>query len=129
MVTLATLALLAFSTASQQARDALRELVEIDTTDSSGDTTLAAEAMTRRLKNAGIDATDINVVVPHPKRGNLVVRLRGSSAGARPILFLAHLDVVEARREHWSMDPFKLIEREGYFYGRGTHDNKAGAAI
>src|SRR6185503_6713432 len=68
------------------------------------------------------------VLAPHPKKGNLVARLRGSGNG-KPLLLLAHLDVVEARREDWSVDPFTLLEKDGYFYGRGTSDDKAMAAI
>src|SRR5512141_1341794 len=110
------------------ARDILKELVEINTTDSSGDNTRAAEAMAARLRAAGFAGSDLQVLVPVPRKGNLVARLRGSGAG-RPILLLAHLDVVEARREDWSFDPFTLLERDGYFYGRGTIDIKSGAAV
>ena len=112
--------------------DIYRELVETNTTDSAGDNTAAAEKMAARLRAAGFPAEDVQVVV-HPgnaKKGNLVARLRGTGA-RRPILLLAHLDVVEARREDWSpdLDPFKLTEREGFYYGRGTVDDKAMAAI
>lgn len=112
------------------ARDILKELVEIDTTDSIGDNTKAAEAMAARLKAAGVPADDVRVLGPNPRKGNLVARLRGTGK-ARPILLLAHLDVVEARKEDWSpdLDPFRFIEREGFFYGRGTTDDKAMAAI
>ena len=102
--------------------------MEIDTTDSSGDNTRAAEAMATRLRAAGFPAADAQVLGPRPRKGNLVARLRGSGAG-KPILLLAHLDVVEARREDWSTDPFTFVERDGYFYGRGTSDIKGGAAI
>src|SRR5262249_28717877 len=108
--------------------DILQELIETDTTHSSGDTTKAAEAMAARLMTAGYPESDIQVVGPGPRNRNLIARLRGTRSRA-PILFLAHLDVVEARREDWSMDPFKLIERDGFFYGRGTLDIKDGAAI
>jgi acetylornithine deacetylase/succinyl-diaminopimelate desuccinylase-like protein len=108
--------------------DIYRELVEINTTDSVGDNTRAAEAMATRLKAAGFPAADVQVLAPHPKKGNLVARLRGSGK-AKPLLLLAHLDVVEARREDWSVDPFTLLEKDGYFYGRGTSDDKAMAAI
>lgn len=105
-----------------------QELVEINTTDSVGDTTKAAEAMAARLRAAGFAPADVQVLAPHPRKGNLVARLRGT--GARPpLLLLAHLDVVEARREDWSFDPFKLTEMDGYFYGRGSIDDKAMAAI
>jgi acetylornithine deacetylase/succinyl-diaminopimelate desuccinylase-like protein len=114
--------------ADRLARDIFQELIEIDTTHSTGDTTRAAEAMAARLKAAGYPEGDVQIVGPGPRNRNLIARLHGT--GARPpILFLAHLDVVEARREDWSMDPFKLIERDGFFYGRGTLDIKDGAAI
>lgn len=114
----------------QAARDIFKELVEIDTTDSSGSTTRAAEAMAARLRAAGFPESDVLVVGPNARKGNLVARLRGRGA-RRPILLLAHLDVVEARREDWSpdLDPFALTERDGYFYGRGTSDDKNQAAI
>jgi acetylornithine deacetylase/succinyl-diaminopimelate desuccinylase-like protein len=112
----------------QLARDIFKELIEIDTTHSTGDTTKAAQAMAARLKAAGFADGDVQVIGPNERNRNLVVRLRGS--GARPpVLFLAHFDVVEARREDWSMDPFKFNEIDGFFYGRGTYDVKCGAAI
>jgi acetylornithine deacetylase/succinyl-diaminopimelate desuccinylase-like protein len=111
----------------QLLRDIYQELIEINTTNSVGDNTKAAEAMARRLLDAGFPAGDIKVLAPVPRKGNLVARLRGTGA-QRPLLLLAHLDVVEANREDWSVDPFKLLEREGYFYGRGTSDDKAMAA-
>jgi acetylornithine deacetylase/succinyl-diaminopimelate desuccinylase-like protein len=110
------------------ARTVLRDLIEINTTDSVGDNTAAAEAMARRFRDAGFDAGDVEVVVPAPKKGNVIVRLRGTGMG-RPVVFLAHLDVVEAKREDWTTDPFKLIEKDGYFYGRGTQDIKGDAAL
>jgi acetylornithine deacetylase/succinyl-diaminopimelate desuccinylase-like protein len=109
-------------------RQIYQELVEINTTDSVGDNTRAAEAMAARLRAAGFPESDVQVLAPHPKKGNLVARLRGTGA-RKPLLLLAHLDVVEARREDWSTDPFKLVEKDGYFYGRGTIDDKAMAAI
>jgi acetylornithine deacetylase/succinyl-diaminopimelate desuccinylase-like protein len=109
-------------------RQTYQELVEINTTDAVGDNTRAAEAMAARLRAAGFPEGDVQVLAPHPRKGNLVSRLRGSGA-RRPLLLLAHLDVVEARREDWSTDPFKLVEKDGYFYGRGTIDDKAMAAI
>ena len=110
-------------------REIYQELVEIDTSDASGDTTRAAEAMAARLRAGGIPAADIQVIVPPggPKKGNLVARLRGSGA-KKPLLLLAHIDVVNAKREDWQRDPFKLIEENGYFYARGSSDNKAMAA-
>jgi acetylornithine deacetylase/succinyl-diaminopimelate desuccinylase-like protein len=110
------------------AREIFKELIEINTTDSSGNTTTAAEAMANRLKEAGFPSDDVQVLGPDARKGNLVVRLRGTGE-RRPILLLAHLDVVEARREDWSMDPFKFIERDGFFYGRGTSDIKCGDAV
>jgi acetylornithine deacetylase/succinyl-diaminopimelate desuccinylase-like protein len=110
------------------ARDIFRELIEINTTHSSGSTTQAAEAMAERLKSAGFPAADVQVVESAPRKGNLVARLQGTGA-RQPILLLAHLDVVEARREDWSIDPFRFLERDGYFYGRGTNDIKSGAAL
>src|SRR5215470_10949649 len=109
-------------------REIYQELVEINTTDSVGDNTKAAEAMARRLLAAGFPAADVQVLVPAPRKGNLVARLHGTGA-RRPLLLLAHLDVVEANREDWSIDPFTLLERDGYFYGRGTTDDKAMAAV
>jgi acetylornithine deacetylase/succinyl-diaminopimelate desuccinylase-like protein len=112
------------------AREIYKELVEIDTTDEHGETTRAAEAMAARLRAAGFPAEDVQVLGPTPKKGNLVARLRAAPASARkPLLLLAHLDVVEARKEDWSVDPFTLLERDGYYYGRGTSDDKAMAAI
>jgi acetylornithine deacetylase/succinyl-diaminopimelate desuccinylase-like protein len=112
------------------ARAILKELIEINTTDSAGSTTTAAEAMAARLKAAGFPDADVQVLGPNPRKGNLVARLRGHGPG-RPILLLAHLDVVEARKEDWSadIDPFTFLERDGYFYGRGTSDDKAQATI
>jgi len=117
----------------QLLRDIYRELIEINTTDSVGDTTKAAEAMAARLRAAGFPDADTRVLV-HPKnnrKGNLVARYRSANPKRKPLLLLAHIDVVEARKEDWSdnLDPFKLTERDGYFYGRGTGDDKAMAAI
>jgi acetylornithine deacetylase/succinyl-diaminopimelate desuccinylase-like protein len=120
------------SAQQQTLRQIYKELVETNTTDSVGSTTVAAEALAARLRAEGFAAEDVRVLV-HPgnaRKGNLVVRLRGTGA-RKPLALLAHLDVVEARKEDWSdgLDPFKLTEREGYFYGRGTSDDKAMAAI
>lgn len=114
----------------QLLRDIYKELIETNTTDSAGDVTRAVEAMAERLRAAGFPAEDVQVLVPdgNAKKGNLVARLRGTGA-RKPLLAIAHLDVVEARREDWSLDPFKLTEQDGYFYGRGTTDDKAMAAI
>jgi acetylornithine deacetylase/succinyl-diaminopimelate desuccinylase-like protein len=111
-------------------REILQELIEINTTDSSGSTTLAAEAMRKRLLAAGFPAEDLTVLGPNERKGNLVARLRGAhTGGAKPILIIAHLDVVEARRSDWSTDPFRLVEQDGFFYGRGTQDMKGSDAI
>jgi acetylornithine deacetylase/succinyl-diaminopimelate desuccinylase-like protein len=109
-------------------RQIYQELVEINTTDSVGDSLRAAEAMAARLKAGGLPATDVQVVSTGPRKGNLIARLRGTGA-RRPILLIAHLDVVEAKREDWDFDPFKLQEVNGYFRGRGSIDDKAMAAI
>jgi acetylornithine deacetylase/succinyl-diaminopimelate desuccinylase-like protein len=103
--------------------DIYKELIEIDTTTATGDTARAADAMAARLREAGFPEADVQVFSPAPKKGNLVARLRGTGA-RRPILLLAHIDVVPASREDWSYDPFKLTEQDGYFYGRGTGDDK-----
>lgn len=110
------------------ARAIFKELIEINTTQSSGSTTRAAEAMAARLKAAGFSGADMTLLEPVPRNGNLVVRLRGTGE-RRPLLLLAHLDVVEAKASDWSFDPFTFLERDGYFYGRGTTDDKAMAAI
>jgi acetylornithine deacetylase/succinyl-diaminopimelate desuccinylase-like protein len=110
------------------AHDIYRQLIEINTTDSVGSTTVAAEAMAQRLRDAGYTADDVQVIGPNARKGNLVARLRGTGA-QKPMLLICHLDVVEARREDWSMDPFQFIEKDGYFYGRGSGDIKDGDAI
>jgi acetylornithine deacetylase/succinyl-diaminopimelate desuccinylase-like protein len=109
-------------------RDLLHELIEINTTHSVGSTGKAAEAMAARLRATGFAPSDVQVLGPRPERANLVARLRGTGA-RRPILLIAHLDVVEARKEDWSTDPFRFVEKDGYFYGRGTNDIKSGDAI
>src|SRR6202046_4541738 len=112
------------------ARDIFQQLIEINTTDSVGSTTVAAEAMAKRLLAAGFAPGDVKVLGPNDRKGNLVARYRGTgSAGLKPILIIAHLDVVEARREDWTTDPFKFVEKDGYFYGRGTQDMKVSDAI
>ncbi|MGB6597839.1 MAG: M20/M25/M40 family metallo-hydrolase [Candidatus Acidiferrum sp.] len=112
-------------------RSIYKELVETNTTLSAGDCTLAARRMAARLKTAGYPDADLQVFVPegHPKEGGLLAVYRGTDASAKAILMLAHIDVVEAKREDWTRDPFTLIEEGGYFYGRGTADMKAQAAI
>jgi acetylornithine deacetylase/succinyl-diaminopimelate desuccinylase-like protein len=115
----------------QLARDIYKELIEINTTATA---TPAAEAMARRFRAAGFPESDIFVGGPRPDKANLVVRYRARAAGGparKPILLLAHLDVVEALKSDWSpdLDPFVFTERDGYYYGRGTADDKAMAAI
>ena len=113
----------------QMARDLLKELIEIDTTHSTGNTTLAAQAMADRLLAAGFPAEDVHVLGPTETKGNLVARYRGRDSGRKPLLLLAHIDVVEADPADWTLDPFTFIEQEGYYYGRGTTDDKDEAAI
>lgn len=114
---------------STLARDIFRELIEINTTDSpAGNVTTAAEAMAKRLRDAGFAAADIQVLGPNDRKKNLVVRLRGTGKH-KPMLLVGHLDVVEAKREDWTTDPFEFIEKDGYFHGRGTQDMKDGDAI
>jgi len=112
------------------AREVYKELVEINTVDSVGSVTKAARAMEKRLRAAGFPAKDIQVIIPpgKPTKGNLIVRYRGRGQG-KPILLLAHLDVVAALRSDWTIDPFLLTEKDGYFYGRGSGDDKAMASI
>src|SRR6266576_3577974 len=111
----------------QLAFDIYKELVEINTVTATGDTARAAEAMAARLKAAGFADADVHAFQPAPRKGNLVARLRGTGA-RKPILLVAHLDVVPASREDWSGEPFKLTEKDGYFYARGTGDDKYMAA-
>jgi acetylornithine deacetylase/succinyl-diaminopimelate desuccinylase-like protein len=118
-------------TANQQlAHDIFKELVETDTTDEHGNVTAAAEKVVARLKAGGFADQDVQLVGPSPKKMNVVARIHGNGA-QKPTLWLAHLDVVEARKQDWSpdLDPFKFTERDGYFYGRGTSDIKDGDAV
>jgi acetylornithine deacetylase/succinyl-diaminopimelate desuccinylase-like protein len=108
--------------------DIFKQLIEINTTDSVGNVTSAAEAMAKRLRDGGFPEGDIKVAGPNERKKNLVVRFRGTGK-RKPILFIGHLDVVEALREDWTTDPFVFIEKDGYFYGRGTEDMKEGDAI
>jgi acetylornithine deacetylase/succinyl-diaminopimelate desuccinylase-like protein len=112
------------------ARDIFKELIEIKSTESGVGSTPAAEAVARRLRAAGFPERDILIGGPAPQKKNVLVRLRGAGK-ARPLLIIGHLDVVEARKEDWSpdLDPFTFVERDGYFYGRGTQDMKGAAAI
>ena len=109
-------------------RQIYRELVEINTTDTAGDTVRAADAMAARLRAGGLPAADVQVLSSGPRKGNLVARLRGTGV-LRPLLLIGHLDVVEAKREDWDFDPFRLQETDGYFRGRGAIDDKAMGSI
>lgn len=131
-VALAPMAAHAQSRPDQQAFFSLyKQLVETNTTLSAGDCTKAAAQIATRMKAAGYAAGDVTLFTPpgHPKEGGLVAVLRGSDAALKPMLLLAHLDVVEARRADWVRDPFTLVTEGGYYYGRGTFDDKAQAAI
>jgi acetylornithine deacetylase/succinyl-diaminopimelate desuccinylase-like protein len=112
-------------------RATYKELVETNTTLSAGSCTLAAERMAARLKAAGFPDSDLHLIVEpaHPKEGNLVAVLPGSDPKAKAVLLLAHIDVVEANRADWARDPFTLVEEDGFFYARGSSDDKAQAAI
>ncbi len=111
------------------ARDIFQQLITTDTTHSTGSTRVAAEAMRDRLLKAGLPAGDMEIVGPRDNRLNLVVRYRaGKGATQKPLLFICHLDVVEAKRSDWTLDPFQLTEKDGFFYGRGTQDVKDGDA-
>src|SRR5262249_28028780 len=105
-----------------------KQLIEINTTDSVGNVTTAAEAMAQRFRDAGFPDSDIHVLGPNDRKKNLVVRLHGTGA-KKPILLDGHLDVVEARREDWTTDPFEFVEKDGFYYGRGTQDMKGSDAI
>jgi acetylornithine deacetylase/succinyl-diaminopimelate desuccinylase-like protein len=113
----------------QQMRAIYQELVETNTTNSVGSCTLAAQKMAKRLKAGGFKDSEMQLVIPPggPKKGNLVARLKGDGS-KKPLLLLAHIDVVEANREDWERDPFKLVEENGMFYARGASDDKAMAA-
>src|ERR1700675_3911374 len=112
------------------ALDIFKQLIEINTTDSVGSVTAAAEAMAQRFRDAGFPESDIHVLGPssNDRKKNVVVRLHGSGKHM-PVLLIGHLDVVEARREDWTTDPFQFTEKDGYYYGRGTSDMKDGDAI
>jgi acetylornithine deacetylase/succinyl-diaminopimelate desuccinylase-like protein len=110
------------------AREIFEQLIDIDTTDAHGNVTTAAEAMARRFRDAGFAPADVKVLGPTDHKQNVVARLHGSGSH-RPVLLIGHLDVVDARREDWSSDPFKFLEKDGFYYGRGTSDMKDGDAI
>lgn len=123
----ATLSAQVDSGTQQLAHGILKELIETNTSNSVGDNTAAAREMARRLIDAGFPSSDVAVLVPagKPKKGNMVARLRAQGSPLKPILFIGHLDVVEALRSDWTTDPFQLVEKDGYFYGRGTQDMKS----
>ncbi|HWC16224.1 MAG TPA: M20/M25/M40 family metallo-hydrolase [Terriglobales bacterium] len=112
----------------QLAHDIFKQLIEINTTDSVGNVTTAADAMAERLRDAGFPDSDIQVVGPTDRKKNMVARLHGAG-NKKPVLLIGHLDVVEARRSDWTTDPFQFVEKDGYYYGRGTQDMKAADAI
>jgi len=112
----------------QLAHDIYKQFIEIQSGFTTGATTPVAEAAAARLKAAGFSDSDIFVGGAIPKKANLIVRYHGTGA-RKPILLLAHMDVVEAKREDWSTDPFQFLEKDGFFYGRGTGDDKAQAAV
>src|SRR5580700_6658891 len=109
-------------------RDIFQQLIEINTTDSVGSTTVAANAMAQRLLDAGFAKEDVVVLGPNDRKGNLVARIHGTGS-AKPILLIGHLDVVEALRSDWTTDPFQFVEKDGYFYGRGAQDMKESDAV
>lgn len=115
----------------QIAHDIYKELIEINTGVTTGNVTTAAVAMAKRFRDAGIPEADIFVGGPRPEKFNVVARIRGRNSGRKPIILLAHIDVVEALKADWSpdLDPFTFLERDGYYYGRGTADDKAMASI
>jgi acetylornithine deacetylase/succinyl-diaminopimelate desuccinylase-like protein len=108
--------------------DIFRQLIEINTTDSVGNVSTASEAMAKRFRDAGFAESDLRILGPNDRKRNLVVRLRGTGKH-KPLLLIGHLDVVEAHREDWSVDPFTFLEKDGFYYGRGTQDMKSGDAI
>src|ERR1041384_5729847 len=116
----------------QLAHAIYKELIEINTADSVGNTTTAANAVAKRLLDAGFPQADIFQGGPRPDKGNLVLRYHGAPGSTKkPLMLLAHLDVVQALAKDWSpdLDPFKFTERDGYYYGRGSGDDKAMASI
>jgi acetylornithine deacetylase/succinyl-diaminopimelate desuccinylase-like protein len=112
----------------QLSHDVFKQLIEINTTDSVGNVTTASEAMYQRFRDAGFPESDLYVGGPNDRKKNLVVRYHGSGK-RKPVLLIGHLDVVEARRSDWTYDPFQFVEKDGYFYGRGTQDMKDGDAV
>src|SRR6185312_7837671 len=116
------------SSTKQLAHDIFKQLIEINTTDSVGNVTTASEAMAKRFRDAGFPEQDVYIGGPNDRKKNLVIRLHGAGKH-KPVLLIGHLDVVEARREDWTTDPFQFVEKDGFFYGRGTQDMKEGDAI
>jgi acetylornithine deacetylase/succinyl-diaminopimelate desuccinylase-like protein len=112
----------------QLSHDIFKQLIEINTTDSVGNVTTAAEAMAKRLLDAGFPKEDVVVMGPNDRKKNMVARIHGTGA-KKPVLLIGHLDVVEAKRSDWTTDPFQFVEKDGYFYGRGTQDMKGADAI
>jgi acetylornithine deacetylase/succinyl-diaminopimelate desuccinylase-like protein len=110
------------------AHDIFKQLIEIDTSDSTGNVTTAAEALAQRFRAAGFAPADLALLGASDRKKNLVVRLRGTGAH-KPVLLIGHLDVVDARREDWTTDPYQLVEKDGFYYGRGTIDMKDGDAV
>jgi acetylornithine deacetylase/succinyl-diaminopimelate desuccinylase-like protein len=109
----------------QLAHDVFKQVIEIDSTDSAGSTTAVAEAMRQRLLDAGFAPANAVILGPNPRKGNLVARLHGRPGSSlKPVLIICHTDVVEAKREDWTTDPFVFTEKDGFFYGRGTQDMK-----
>ena len=114
----------------KNAHDIFKQLIEINSTDSVGSTTVVAQAMAQRLLDAGFSKADVVVLGPNDRKGNMVARYRGKPGSKlKPVLIIAHTDVVEAKREDWTTDPFQFVEKDGYFYGRGTQDMKDSVAI
>jgi acetylornithine deacetylase/succinyl-diaminopimelate desuccinylase-like protein len=108
--------------------DIFKQLIEINSTDSVGNVTTASEAMAKRFRDAGFAEADMQILGPNDRKKNLVVRLHGTGKH-KPLLLIGHLDVVEAHREDWTTDPFIFVEKDGFYYGRGTQDMKSGDAI
>src|SRR5579859_3182064 len=108
--------------------DIFKQLIEINTTDSVGNVTTAAEAMAQRFRDTGFVDSDMQVLGPNDRKKNLVVRFHGTGKH-KPLLLIGHLDVVEAKREDWTTDPFTFVEKDGFYYGRGTQDMKSADAI
>jgi acetylornithine deacetylase/succinyl-diaminopimelate desuccinylase-like protein len=115
-------------TTKQLSHDIFKQLIEINTTDSIGNVTTASVAMAQRFRDAGFPESDMQILGPNDRKKNLVLRYHGTGKH-KPILLIGHLDVVEAHREDWTTDPFQFVEKDGYFYGRGTQDMKSDDAI